>query len=469
MATKQNYDIAVIGSGPGGYAAALRASQLGFKTVCIEKNKTVGGTCLNVGCIPSKALLQSSEYYELIKNEVAEHGIEYKDLNFNFQKIMQRKDATIKGLVNGIASLFKRQKVEQMRGMAKFISAFELEVVNETETIQVQARFFIIATGSEPIALPFLPFDEKKVLSSTGALALPLVPKSMMLIGAGVIGVEIASIYRRLGTKVSIIEMLDRICAPMDLTMSKTFLQILKKQGLEFYLNAKVMKAQKNGEEVSLVINHENHEVEMKAEVALVAIGRKPFTENLRLNEIGIKMTSKGFISVDLNFRTTHPHIFAIGDVIEGPMLAHKASDEGVAAVEFVAGLKSNVNYLTIPNVIYTHPEAAWVGMTEQDALEASLDVKIGTSYFKGNPRARCTGYTEGLVKIVAEARTGRLIGMHIIGPHASEMIGEGVMAILKAMTLEEFSHASHAHPTLSETIKEAACDALEMDYSHNM
>lgn len=458
---KLDCDIAVIGSGPGGYVAAIRAAQLGFKTICIEKDTFLGGTCLNVGCIPSKALLQSSEYYELMQKGIAEHGISFKDLNFNFQQMMSRKETIVKGLVNGIAGLFKQNNVERLAGYAKFTSPHQLEVVQGNDKTVVEAKHILIATGSEPIPLPFLPFDEKKVLSSTGALSLPSIPKTMVMVGAGVIGVEIASVYNRLGTQVTIIEMLDRICYPMDLAISKTFLQILKKQGLEFHLSSKVVKGQESKQGISLVVNIESKEVDMQAEVVLVSIGRRPVTRGLGLENIGIKLNPKGYVEVDGDFRTAQPHIFAIGDVIEGPMLAHKASDEGIAVVEFIAGLRPSINYLAIPSVVYTHPEVASVGMTEQEAADAKLEIKKGSAYFKGNPRARCLGYTEGLVKVLGEARTGRLIGMHIIGPHASEMIAEGVMAMQKGMTLDEIAHASHAHPTLSEAIKEAALDAL--------
>lgn len=456
---KREFDIAVIGSGPGGYVAAIRAAQLGLKTVCIEKSKTVGGTCLNVGCIPSKALLQSSEYYELIKKDVGEHGISCKDLNIDFAQMMARKESIVKGLVNGVAGLLKRQKVEHIEGIAKFVSHNEVQVGQEI----IKAKNMIIATGSESIPLPFLPFDEKKILSSTGALSLSSIPSTMLMIGAGVIGVEIASVYNRLGTKVTIIEMLDRICSPMDLGISRTLLQLLKKQGLDFHLSSKVTKAKEDGDGVSLTVNVENKEVEMHADVVLVAIGRRPYTQGLGLNEVGVKVNSKGFVEVDANFRTSQPTIYAIGDVIEGAMLAHKASEEGIAAVEFIAGLKPRINYLAIPSVVYTYPEVASVGMSEQDASDAKLEVKVGTSYFKGNPRARCGGYAEGLVKVIGEISSRRLIGMHIIGPHASEMIGEGVMAMVNRMTLDEIAHAPHAHPTLSEAIKEAALAALDI------
>lgn len=455
---KREYDVIVIGAGPGGYVAAIRAAQLGLKTACIEKESTLGGTCLNVGCIPSKALLQSSEYYELMQKEAKEHGIGVSGLSIDFQQIMQRKSQIVKGLVDGVASLFKRHHIERIEGTAKFVDPHSIEVDSQGVKKRLEADHVILASGSEPIPLPFLPFDEKTVLSSTGALSLPFVPKSMLMVGAGVIGVELASVYNRLGTKVKVVEMLDRICNPLDITLCKALQRILEKQGLKFYLSAKVLEAKSKN---TLTVSIDQKNVEMSADVILVAIGRRPYTKGLGLESIGINIDAKGFVVISPDFRTSVPHIYAIGDIVDGPMLAHKASEEGMAAAEIIAGLKPHVNYMAIPSVIYTHPEAASVGMTESEAKEAGLELKIGTSYFKGNPRARCTGYTEGFVKIMGEAHSGRLAGLHIIGMHASEMIGEGVMAMEMGMTLEEIARASHAHPTLLEAIKEAALSAL--------
>lgn len=458
---KYDYTLAVIGSGPGGYVAAIRAAQLGLKTVCIEKGSTLGGSCLNVGCIPSKALLQSSEYYELLKHRLGPHGLSFDHLNCDFSKMMKRKEEVVKGLVDGIPLLFKRHKVDQVMGSARFIDAHSLEISNDGKKQTVSADYFLIATGSEPIALPFLPFDEKQVLSSTGALALESVPKSLLVIGAGAIGLELASVYNRLGSKVDVVEMLDRVSPAMDLTISRQLQQCLKKQGLEFYLSAQVTTAKKNGNSVILEISHENQKKELSAEKVLVAVGRRPYTQGLGLKEMGIGVTPKGFIEVDGTFRTSQPHIYAIGDVIEGPMLAHKASEEGMVAVERIAGMKPKINYLAIPNVIYTHPEAASVGLTEKEAQDGGLELQIGTCFFKANPRARCAGETEGLVKVIGDAGTGRLLGMHILGAQASELIQAGVYAMQKGMTLEEIATTSHAHPTLAEAIKEAALQAL--------
>lgn len=465
---EHKYDIAIIGSGPGGYVAAIRAAQLGLKTVCIEKEKTLGGTCLNVGCIPSKALLQSTEHYEFLQHEANEHGIEYQKLQFNFPQLMQRKDKVVHSLVEGIGGLFIRNKITRVEGTARFISDHAIEVVNGTTKQKIEADSFILATGSESIPLPFLSFDEQIVVSSTGALCLPNIPKKMVVIGGGVIGVELASVYNRLGTEVTIVEMMDRVCPTMDLAISKALFQSLKKQGLKFHLGTTVTKAEKKtkgnkGPEVLLTIveKEEKKEYQLDADVVLVAIGRRPYSKGLGLKEIGVAMSPKGFVITDDNFRTNLPNIFAIGDLTDGPMLAHRASEEGTAVAELIAGLNPHINYMTIPNVIYTHPEVAAIGLTEQEAKELGIPILVGNYLFKGNPRARCSGYTDGFVKVIGAKSTGRLLGMHIIGQHASEMIGEGVLAMEGHATLESIANASHAHPTLSEAIKEACLQAL--------
>lgn len=460
--TEYEYDVVVIGGGPGGYVAAIRAGQLGMKVACVDKRKTLGGTCLNVGCIPSKTLLQATEYYQMMKVQGAELGVETNGIKVNYEKMMLHKKKVVESLTEGIVGLFKKNKVDRVEGSAKFVDAHTIEVTFEEKTRKIGAKYFILATGSEPVELPFLKFDEKVVVSSTGALSLERVPKRMIVIGGGVIGVELASVYRRMGCEIQIVEMLDEICVAMDPTIRKSLLKILKQQGMEFHLSATVKSAKK--EEDGMLITFESGGVEknLKGDVILVAVGRKPYMEGLGLDLIGVNRSKKGFVIVDDFFKTAQKHIFAIGDLIEGPMLAHRASDEGIAVIESLAGKKDEaINYLAIPNVIYTNPEAAAVGLIETEAKEAGLEIIVGTAYFKGNARARCLADTEGLVKIIGEKKTGRLLGLHILGLHASEMIGEGTIAMMKKATLAEIAKGSHAHPTLSESIKEAAMDAL--------
>jgi dihydrolipoamide dehydrogenase len=454
---EKKYDVAVIGGGPGGYVAAIRAAQLGFKTVCIDKRKTLGGTCLNVGCIPSKALLQSTEYYDWLMKSSKEHGIHVKEHALDFNQMMDRKAQVVKGLVDGVAFLLKKNKVEWIEGEASFSSPKTLQVNQQT----IEADHFILATGSDSIALPFLPFDEKNVLSSTGALSLPTIPKKMLVIGAGVIGVELASVYRRLGTEIVIIEMLDRICPAMDEAVSKMLLQILKKQGMTFHLGAKVTQANVQEKSVTLSVQIDNRQEQLEGDVVLVAVGRKPYSGGLNLKEIGLQVDARGFVQVNDRFQTNLPHIYAIGDLIDGVMLAHRASEEGLVVAEIMAGRAPHLNYMAIPNIIYTHPEVAAVGLTEEEAKAAGLEVIIGKSLFRGNARARCAGETEGMVKVIGDKKSDRLMGLHIIGAHASELIAEGVIAIEKRATLEEIAHASHGHPTLTEAIHEAVLDAL--------
>ncbi len=458
----ETFDLIVIGSGPGGYVAAIRAAQLGLKVACIEKAKTLGGTCLNVGCIPSKALLYSTEHFERWLHQGKELGIESEKVTANWPQMQHRKQEIVGKLVEGVAYLFKKNKVTWIQGFATFLSSTTLKVSFEKEEHIVEGKRILLATGSEPIPLPFLPFDEKIVLSSTGALVLSQVPPTLLMVGAGVIGLELGSVYQRLGSKVIVIELLDRVCPTLDKEISSTVYHLFKKQGMQFYLSSQVTKGEvKEGKVVLQAESTRGEKVILEASAVLVAIGRRPFTQGLGLELAGVRTDPKGRIVVDGFFRTSQPHIFAIGDVIEGPMLAHKASEEGVAVAEYIAGRSSHVNYLAIPNVMYTWPEAACVGMTEEEAKAAGRAVKIGRFPFRANARARCSNESEGLVKIVVDEATDRILGLHIVGPNASEMIGEGVLALQKKMTVHELAYASHAHPTLSEAIKEAALDAL--------
>lgn len=455
---KFDFKVVVIGSGPGGYIAALRAAELGLSVACIEKMDTAGGTCLNVGCIPSKALLHTSAAYDWIKKSSGDEGIHVKDLSYDLPTMMKRKDSVVKGLVDGIALLFKSKGVVSLKGSASFVDPHTLVVQGK----KVTAENIIIATGSEPIALPFLVFDEKQVVSSTGALSLTVVPEKLVVIGAGAIGVELASVYSRLGSSVTVVEMLETITPAMDAAICKHLQQALQKQGIEFLLQAKVKAGTVSSTGVTLAIEHESRQISLAADVVLVAVGRRPYTHGLHLETAGISTTLKGFIPVDNNFQTEQKHIYAIGDVIDGPMLAHKASHEGVAVANLIAGKASRINYTSIPNVIYTHPEAASVGFTEAEARAAGLNIAVSQSYFRANGRARSTGETEGFVKIVGDIPTRRLIGMHILGADASEMIAEGVVAIDMKATIDDVANACHPHPTLSEAIMEACQNFLD-------
>lgn len=452
------YDLIVIGSGPGGYVAAIRAAQLGLKTACIEKTPSLGGTCLNVGCIPSKALLQSSELYWKMQMEGTLHGIECSGLRLNFPQMMQRKEKVIAGFNEGIAGLFKKNKIDRFIGTGQLTDPTTVNVISGPSSQQLKGRHILLATGSEPIQLPFLPFDEKKIVSSTGALSLEKIPKKMIVIGAGIIGVELGSVYKRLGSEVIFVEFLDRICPTLDESLSKELQHCLQKQGLVFHLSSKVVSADISPTQVTLKVQMPDQSTqEMSADVILESIGRKPYTKGLGLENVGIIPDTKGFIPINGQFRTTVPQIFAIGDLVDGPMLAHKASEEGIAVAEIIAGQHPHIDYAAIPNVVYTSPEVASVGLTEAEAKANNMAVNIGTFPFKANSRARCTAEEEGFVKMIADQKTDRVIGVHIIGPHASELIGECCIALQKRMTALEIAHTPHAHPTLSEAVMEAA------------
>lgn len=416
-------EVVVIGSGPGGYIAAIQAAQLGFSVIVVEKDERLGGTCLNVGCIPSKSLLHDTLQ-------------EKKRL----PELMQKKNEVVKSLTDGVAGLFKKHKITTVRGEGQFVDPHHLKVGAET----IEGDFFIIATGSEPAPLPFLPFDGKRVVSSTGALCFDEVPKQLIVIGGGVIGVELASVWSRLGAKVTVIEMLPDIVATMDSSISRGLMTLLQKQGITFKLKA-------NAQEENLA----------DADRILVATGRRPYTQNLGLDKIGLSLTPRGFIPVNGRFQTAHGHIYAIGDVIEGPMLAHKAMEEGSVVAELIAKLNSHIDYLSLPNVVYTYPEAASVGFTEAEAREKGRELTIGNCSMKAIGRARCNGQTDGFVKVIGDKATGRLLGVHILAEYASEMIGEAVIALRQKMSVEELASSFHAHPTLSEGIKEAALGAL--------
>ncbi|MFA6915770.1 MAG: dihydrolipoyl dehydrogenase [Parachlamydiales bacterium] len=451
----KDYQVVIIGGGPGGYVAAVRCAQLGLKTACIEKNKTLGGTCLNVGCIPSKALLYASEVFSLVKEQ-------NPNATPNFDRIMENKSGSVHMLVSSVSNLLKHHHIDQVEGTAAFIDPNTIAVTQpDGSKKNITSDYFIIATGSEPIPLPFAPFDEKTIVSSTGALSLPKIPSSLIVIGGGIIGVEIASVYQRLGSKVDIIEMLDHICPGVEPTAARTLLQILKKQGINFHLSSKVIDVKDNGNTKDVTFEEENQKQTLPSDVVLVCVGRRPYTQSLQLENAGIKTDAKGRIPVNDSLRTSQSNILAIGDVIEGPGLAHRASEEGIAVAESIAGKQKIISYLSIPNVIYTYPEVASVGLTDQEAKAKGLDIITGQVSMRGNPRARCTGELEGFVKVVGEKNSGRLIGLHIVSAHASELIAIGAIAIAAKLTVEQIAETPFAHPTYSEAIKEASLLAL--------
>lgn len=445
------FDVAVIGSGPGGYVAAIRAGQLGLKTVCIEKMKELGGTCLNVGCIPSKALLHSTEMLFRLQKDGLKNGLNFSG-KVDFSAMQERKEEIVQGFNKGVEFLFRKNKVERVQGTAQLIDPNTILVGNQ----KISAKNIILATGSEPISLPFLPIDEKRIVSSTGALSLPSIPKRLLIIGAGIIGVELGSVYNRLGSEVQFIEFMDRVCPSMDSTISHNLEKILNKQGMKFFLSHKVTSAKLEKKEIILSIVGKE-KFTLVGDVVLVSIGRKPYSKELGLEKLGIEKDPKGFVQVDGFFRTKVPSIFAIGDLIDGPMLAHKAMEEGVAVAEYIAGHSMKIEYMAIPNVAYTLPEAAAVGLTEEAAKNYNLSIKTGSFPFKANSRAKCTDEDEGLVKIIMEEKSRRIIGVHILGAHASELIAEATLAIQMKLTVDELANTCHAHPTLSEAVKEAA------------
>ena len=459
----EQFDLAVIGGGPGGYVAAIRAAQLGMKVACIEKRGALGGTCLNVGCIPSKALLYSSELYEKAQHEYAAHGIKLSKIELDLAAMMKRKEDVISGLTKGIEGLFRKNKITYLQGFASFVDTNNLKIKHDKEDQQITAKNIIIATGSEIMSLPGIEIDESKIVSSTGALSLKEVPKKMVVIGGGYIGLEMGSVWRRLGSEVTVVEYLDRLLPGMDLEIAKQFQKILEKQGIKFMLGQKVLSARADAKGVNLNLESVSDKTvqTMNANVVLVSVGRRPYTDNLALENAGIKLDERGKIPVNQHLQTSANNIYAIGDVIAGPMLAHKAEEEGVAAVEIMAGQKAHVNYDVIPGVVYTSPEIATVGKTEEELKKAGIDYKIGKFPFMANSRARAIGVSEGLVKVLARSDNDEILGVHIIAPEAGTMIAEMVVAMEYKASSEDIARTVHAHPTLNEAVKEAALAVL--------
>jgi dihydrolipoamide dehydrogenase len=458
----ETFDLVVIGGGPGGYVAAIRAAQLGMSVACVEKRTTLGGTCLNIGCIPSKALLQSSEKYSEARHGFAQHGIKLGGIELDLATMMARKDKVVGDLTKGVAFLFKKNKITHVAGIGTIGAVGEVTVKpadGKGDARVLKAKRILIATGSDSMPLPGITVDEARVVTSTGALALAKVPERLLVIGAGYIGLEMGSVWGRLGSKVTIVEFLDRITPGMDFEISQQFQRVLTKQGMNFRLGTKVTSAKPNGAAVTVGIEPAKGgpSETIEADVVLLAIGRRPYTEGLGLDAIGVARDGRGFITTNENFETSVPGIFAIGDVRPGPMLAHKAEDEGVVAVEIMAGIKAHVNYDAIPGVVYTWPEVAAVGKTEEQLRDAKIEYKVGKFPFLANSRARANAETDGLVKILADAKTDRILGVHILGPDAGTVIHECAIAMEFGGSAEDIARSCHAHPTLNEAVKEAA------------
>ena len=455
----ETFEVVIIGGGPGGYVCAIRSAQLGFKTACIESKNTLGGTCLNVGCIPSKSLLNLSENFNKVKKNFSNLGITTGKVTLNLSKMMKTKEKSVTVLTKGIEFLFKKNKVTYIKGQASFKSNNEIIVQEKNSQKIYKANRIIISTGSEPTSLPGIKIDEKIIVSSTGALSFNKVPKELVIIGGGYIGLEMGSVWKRLGSNVTVIEFLDHIVTGMDKDISIEFLKILKKQEINFKLNSKVtaVSVVKGKAVVDYTSNETSVRKRIQADKVLVAVGRKPNTEGLNLKKMSIKCDNQGRIQVDNKFQTSIKNIYAIGDVIKGPMLAHKAEEEGIAVAEIIAGQSGHVNYNIIPGVIYTSPEVASVGKTEQQLINENIKYKIGKFPFMANSRAKVINETEGFVKILAEEKTDKVLGVHIVGPHAGDMIAEMVLAMEFGASSEDIARTCHAHPTYSEAIKEAA------------
>ena len=456
---EENFDLLVIGGGPGGYVCAIRAAQLGLKVGCIESRGTLGGTCLNVGCIPSKSLLNSSELFSKAKNNFDNIGIETGGLKLNLKKMMTNKNKSVQILTKGVEFLFKKNKVTYIKGKGVLFSKNDVVVYHEDKKKSYKSKNIVVATGSSSVSLPGININEKNIVSSTGALSLEKVPKDLVVIGGGYIGLEMGSVWARLGSNVTVVEFLDHITPGMDREVSKEFQKILSKQGIKFKLESKVTAVKNLGEKtiVEFTNNKTKTKESLECDKVLVSVGRKPYTEGLNLVKIGVKRDDKGRIEVNEKFQSSVPNIFAIGDVIKGPMLAHKAEEEGIAVAETIAGKSGHVNYDVIPGVIYTSPEVATVGKTEEELKKAKINYKVGKFPFLANSRAKVNNESDGFVKILADSSTDKVLGVHIIGPHCGDMIAEMGLAMEFGASSEDIARTCHAHPTHTEAIKEAA------------
>jgi dihydrolipoamide dehydrogenase len=464
MAENKNFDVIIIGSGPGGYVAAVRAAQLGLHVACVEKEPRLGGVCLNVGCIPSKALLDSSEYFHLAKKRFAEHGIKTGRLTLELDAMMVRKDKVVQELTENVKKLLEGNKVEIIPGTGRLAGTDTVTVESDAgaskkkQTSTLTAKAIILATGSEAVPLPDLKFDGQKIISSTEALKLDTVPKHLGIVGGGYIGLELGSVWLRLGARVSLFEMLPKIATGLDGQVGRKLQRVLKRQGFKFFMNSEVREASVSAKNIRVTLQAKNKNEKVTCDRLLVCVGRRPLTRGLGLAEIGVETDSKtGHINVDASYRTNISSVYAIGDLIAGPMLAHKASAEGIAAAECIAGRPGEVNYDAIPSVIYTSPEVASVGLTEEQVKEREIPYCVGTYPFTGAGRARCMGETEGFVKVIAHGKTDRILGIHIIGPRAADMIAECVLAVELGASSEDIARTIHGHPTFAEALQEAA------------
>jgi dihydrolipoamide dehydrogenase len=458
------YDVIFIGSGPGGYVGAIRAAQLGFKTAIIERYKTLGGTCLNVGCIPSKAMLDSSEHYYNAGHIFAEHGILLKDLKPDLAQMIKRKAEVVKQTTDGIQYLMKKNKIDVYHGHGSFKDAHTITIKKDDGSIEeISGKNIVIATGSKPSTLPGIEIDKKRIITSTEALELKEIPKHLIVIGGGVIGLELGSVYARLGAKVSVVEYMDRLIPTMDTTLSKELQKVLKKLDFDFYFNHKVTGVKSTAKKVTVTaLDKEGKEIQLEGDYCLVAVGRRAYTDGLNLENAGLKTDERGKVPVNDHLQTAVPHIYAIGDVVRGAMLAHKAEDEGVAVAEIIAGQKPHINYLLIPNVVYTWPEVAAVGYTEEQLKEMGKAYKTGSFPFKASGRARASMDTDGVIKVLADKETDEILGVHMIGPRAADMIMEATVAMEFRASAEDIGRICHAHPTFSESFKDACLAASD-------
>jgi dihydrolipoamide dehydrogenase len=451
------YDLVIIGAGPGGYVAAIRAAQLGMKVACVDKDRALGGTCLNVGCIPSKALLDSSELYYLATHRFHRHGIRVKDTSLDLSRMLARKSEIVKSLNDGVAFLFRKNKVTFVHGAARLLGKGRVRVEGDKPS-ELEAGAIVLATGSEPAPLPFLPFDVKQVVSSTEALTFTRVPEHLIVVGAGYIGLELGSVWCRLGSKVTVLEFLPKILPANDGELAAMLHRHLGRQGLDIHTSARVTGADRKGDRITVTAEKDGEKLSVQGDKVLVSVGRRPVSANLGLDTAGVRLEERtGKVLVSDKYETTAAGVYAIGDLIAGPMLAHKASEEGIAVVEHLAGKGGHVNYDAIPSVIYTHPEFAAVGLTEEQVKESGRAYKVGKSAFQGNGRAKCLDDTEGVVKVITDAQSDRVLGAHILGPRASDLIAEAVLALEFRATAEDIARTCHGHPTLSETVGDAA------------